>query len=626
MAKGTISFTQSATSGSYIDGEIRWESKPDASAGTSVVTASLYVRKANTAMTLTAYTTGTWTYKLTIDGATWTGSVSKSVLQDWVLLTTRTSGNILHGAGGSKSINISGSITAPSGTSFAGHSTSGNATVALDTITRATTIDSWSCSSNFVDGTIIAYYTPRNSSYYNRCVVSINVNGAITDIHTKDLNPQATQQWPCDMTLKSDHLLTIYRNVKNTASVNIRVTLRTYSDSSRKNQIGKDQVLEKTLQIPLTIAPKAALTVTPVNSNAWIKGKNIYVAGLSGATVALSAEPGQGAKLTSSAITYDGTTYDAGDVGSYSLNVATLKKPGNISFSAKATDSRGRTATDPKSITVLPYSTPAIHSVKIERGKYASGWTADDNGSDVRVYFITSLALADHANTYNVAFTLDGTTITPDAGNPEGLRSGIDYAFHFLDVDSEHSHTLMITATDLVGERGAVTAIIPTTQVTVDFKYNGKGIAFGKASEEDAFECAMDAKFTGDVTIDGKRVDVVVEEGEKDFWTYRKWSSGLLECWGITNAVTLSFDGTVGLGCWYGTTAPEFNFPTKTDGGSMFVDIPAVQQTCKSGGAIIVSAISHVDSEMVKLTYGRFYGGNDDREVHFHFYARGKWK
>ena len=165
----------------------------------------------------------------------------------------------------------------------------------------------------------------------------------------------------------------------------------------------------------------------------------------------------------------------------------------------------------------------------------------------------------------------------------------------------------------------------------MEFNRSGQGIAFGKTSEKDAFECAFPAEFTegatfsGGVIIDGRPVETVVEEEKKGFWTYRKWSSGLLECWGITDAVTLSFDGNGG-GAWYGTTAPSFSFPTNANGASMFVDIPIVQQTCDSAAAIIMSSISHVDSERVNLTYGRFYGGNDNQDVNFHFYVRGRWK
>lgn len=37
--------------------------------------------------------------------------------------------------------------------------------------------------------------------------------------------------------------------------------------------------------------------------------------------------------------------------------------------------------------------------------------------------------------------------------------------------------------------------------------------------------------------------DYVVEQGTSGFWTYRKWSSGIAECWGQVNVTTYSADG-----------------------------------------------------------------------------------
>lgn len=621
MATGTIDFTQSATSGSYIDGKIVWTSTVvDVTKRWSSLNVKLYVRKGSTDTTLTIPTEGTWSYNLTINGQTYTGTNKKSVLKDWVEVISYTIPTVLHDYDGSKSVVISGSVTAPAGTSFAGHTSSGSGTAKLDTIPQATTIDSLTCSSTYVDGTITALYTPKSSAYYNRCIAQVYGSNAWVTIYTRDLGQQSASQQTYTLKFDADKLSTIYSTVTR-STVQIRVVFQTYYYSSYSTKIGNDQSLTLTLSFPASATPTAALTVTPVNTSSWIASKNIYVAGLSGVTATLAATPGAGASLTKANIIYNGTAYSAGK-----LNITTLNKSGSIEFVAQVTNSRGQFVGDSKTINVLPYFVPTIRTLTVERGTYKSSWTADDNGPDVRVYFIASLALTDYANTYSVTFTLDGNTVTPDTGNPTGLRHGIDYALHFLNVDGDRSHTLTVSFTDLAGQSKSATIIIPTTQVTMDFNDSGKGIAFGKASEKDAFECAMDAEFTGDVTIGGKKVDVVVEEGEKDFWTYRKWSSGLLECWGITTAVTLSFDGTVGLGCWYGTTAPEFKFPTNASGVSMFIDVPTVHQTCDAGSAIIVSSITHVDSEIVKITYGRFYGGNDDKEVEFHFFAKGRWK
>ena len=616
MAKGTISFTQSATSGSYIDGEIRWESKPDASTGTSVVTASLYVRKGSTIETLTIPTSGTWSYKLTIDGATWTGSLSKSVLQDWVLLTTRTSGNILHGAGGSKSITISGSITAPSGTSFAGHSTSGNATVALDTITRATTIDSLTCSSNYVDGTITALYTPRNSGYYNRRIVYVNVNGALTEIHRKDLGQQATSQQTHTLKFDANELSKIYATVKNTVTAKIRVTFQTYSNSSYTGQIGSDQYLEKDLTIPLDIAPKASLTVTPVNSNAWIKGQNIYVAGLSGASATLSATPSAGIteKELTATITYDGATCNG-----KTLNVTTLKKAGNIGFAATVTDPRGRSATDTKTITVLSYSAPAVASMQTARGTYNNGWTAADSGPDVRVTFKTTLALTDYNNKYSVSFKIAGSdsSYTLQGATTE-LDSNTEYTVYLRGLDGESSHTLTMTATDKVGKTGTATLTIPTVHITMEFKDNGKGIAFGKTSEHDAFECAMPAEFSSTVSIGGNQInDFVVGQGVSGIWRYRKWNSGACELQAY-HQKNIAIDTAVGY--VYRSDAITLDLPFKVYDITTVVDCCDVSAWASTNTFRVTEGVSTVTYILWRpVTYKAI-------DWYTHIHVTGRWK
>ena len=495
MASGTISLPKSATSGRYIEGKIDWTSTANSSSGTSSVTAKLYVKKGHTDMALTEATDGIWSYKLTVDGTEWTGTASKAVLEEWVLLTTRTVSSILHGTGGAKSITISGSVTAPTGTLFEGHTTKGSKTVALDTITRATAINSLTCSSDYVDGTITAYYTPQSNAYYNRYIVYVNVSNALTEIYRKNLGTKSAsqQQESLDFTIEN-RLTKIYDAVPNSAKATIRVTFQTFSNSGYTSQIGSDQYREITLTLPLTVAPTVSLTVTPVNSNSWLNSKKIYVAGISGATASLSATAGAGADLASTTITYDGASTET-----VKLNVSTLKKSGNIKFTAKALDTRGRSATVEKAISVLSYSAPAITSMQAERGTYNNGWSRDDNGKDVKLVFKTTLSLTANGNVYKTAFEIDGSAETPSNSTTSGLSSATEYTAYFLNVDGEASHTLTLTATDSVGKTGTAKLTIPTVNITMEFNDSGQGIAFGKTSEKDAFECAWDAEFHGTV-------------------------------------------------------------------------------------------------------------------------------
>lgn len=635
MASGTIDFTQSATSGSYIDGKIVWTSTVvDVTKRWSSLNVKLYVRKDSTDTTLTIPTEGTWSYNLTINGQTYTGTNSKDVLKDWVEVISYTIPTILHNTDGSKSIVISGSVTAPAGTSFAGHKSSGSGTAKLDTIPQATTIDSLTCSSVDVTGTITAKYTPKSATYYNRRIVSVYGSNAWVNIHTKDLGQQSASQQTHTLKFDANELAKIYSTVTS-AIVKVRVVFQTFLNSGYSTQVGANQSLTIELSLPSVCNPTASLTVTRADSNSWITSKNIYVAGLSSVTVKLTATPGEGASLKSAKAFYDNIGFNADTPTTFKLN-----KSGNIEFTAQVTNSRGQSASASKSIAVLPYSSPAVASMQTERGTYNNSWTADENGQDVRVSFKTTLALTDKGNTYNAAFKVDGTSKTPNHGATTGLTSGADCVVYFIGLSGDVSHTLTLTTTDSTGSTGAATLSIPTARVTIEFGADGVGIAFGKTSEKDAFECAWPAEFYGDVSIggsvsiDGKELDIIVEQGTSAInhtvdgvtarsgtWYYRKWSSGIMECWGIGNVnvkVNMTWSGT---GLYYGVVS-TINFPFA------FTEIPVCTVDVAYGNqekSLVVASCgrgTNVYARPIMLCRNTSETVNCD----LHYHAIGRWK
>lgn len=67
------------------------------------------------------------------------------------------------------------------------------------------------------------------------------------------------------------------------------------------------------------------------------------------------------------------------------------------------------------------------------------------------------------------------------------------------------------------------------------------------------------------------QTDYIVEQGTSGIWTYRKWNSGVAECWGIyESAIT----GSTSWGSVYYTTIKTVSFPT-----SLFVERPSCSIT-----------------------------------------------
>jgi hypothetical protein len=532
------------------------------------------------------------------------------------------------------------------------------ASLTLTLVPRETTLDSLTKSSDYVNGTITAKYTPQNSAYYNQCSVYVKVNNTLTHIYTEKLDRKPS---PYSIEFTSAQLSTIYSKVTNTATAVIYVKLQTFSDSGYKTKVGSDQAKEISLLLPTTVVPKATLTITPVNTNSWIAGKGIYVAGLSRATATLVAEPGAGlqnnaytASITCNGVTSSGTKLDA-----------ILNQAGTIKFTGNVTDTRGRTATDTKNITVLSYSSPSVTSMTVERGELnGTSWETKATGTDVRVAFNTALALADKGNVYATKFEIDNGTKTPSNSTTSGLKTGTEYAAYFDNVDGDKSHTLKLTVTDSVGYAGVATITIPTTYITVEYKANGKGIAFGKTSEIDAFECAMPAVFSGtvnfteapcingtsldtilsqnastineddgSVVIDGTSIDIIVAQGTSAMnhtvdgvtarsgtWTYRKWSSGIMECWGVAN-VNVNISMTWAAPYYYGVVS-TVNYPVA------FTELPVCNVSVAYGDDEKSLFIASCARGTKVYARGIMLCRNTTGEVNcdLHYHAIGKWK
>ena len=76
------------------------------------------------------------------------------------------------------------------------------------------------------------------------------------------------------------------------------------------------------------------------------------------------------------------------------------------------------------------------------------------------------------------------------------------------------------------------------------FKSGGKGVAIGKVSETDScFEIASSWSIKKKGSVES---DFVISQGTSGIWTYRKWKSGIAECWcrkTITTNVTNVWGG-----------------------------------------------------------------------------------
>ncbi|MDY3011429.1 MAG: hypothetical protein SOR93_09300 [Clostridiales Family XIII bacterium] len=120
-------------------------------------------------------------------------------------------------------------------------------------------------------------------------------------------------------------------------------------------------------------------------------------------------------------------------------------------------------------------------------------------------------------------------------------------------------------------------------------------------------------KFVGNAL----KVDYIVEEGTAGIWTYRKWNSGIAECWGI---ISSWFSCTIpGLGGYYHPQGIYVDMPI-----DLFNTTPVGTASIYGGGVacgIQVRAISKTQFYWNALSIS-----NTGQTYTAHMHVKGRWK
>ena len=111
--------------------------------------------------------------------------------------------------------------------------------------------------------------------------------------------------------------------------------------------------------------------------------------------------------------------------------------------------------------------------------------------------------------------------------------------------------------------------------------------------------------------------DYVVEQGEKDFWTYRKWNSGAVECWGNKSATPTTVNGT---------NTISVSLPFTFVGTGYTVDI----SPAKTGLYISAMGDCNANGDLAhttsSFTMAYRYNSGTAYGVSFNLHVHGKWK
>lgn len=548
MAKGTVNLSKSSTTGGYIIGKVEWESIADTGLNNSDITAKLYVRKLHHDMTLTVPTTGTWSFSLNVNGSNISGTVRESVLQDWVLIATKTVNNISHDPNGTKTIAITASVTAPNGTSLAGHVTKvSNASITLDTIKRAATIIAVTdhtlnaVTSVTLGNHIGVKFAPTSLAYTYKIDITV---GSYTYSESYQPTVSTAQTYLIDTSVSARYEAFAKQIIGNPPVATGTVKLSTLSGSTL---IGYDtETFQMTVPNNSSTQPSPGMTLQPVNTNLPTAFNGLYVQGKSRVGGSFAGSGKYNATIKSYSMSVGGKSYSS----PYASDI--LTQVGAVEVKGSATDSRGFTGTQTKSITVIPYSAPKINVSICDRCDANGNLT--DSGTYLKIKAkrtyskVESDGKAHNSCRIQFRYAVEGgsfgawQTILPAESTSDEVETG-PLLGGALSVAS--SYIVQVGVIDSLGEYSNTSYSVLSEAVFMHRRAGGQGMGLGKYCNQDGLlDVAWDTRIRGDLLLgdNGKPVmDYIVEYGQDEGWNYILWNSGLCEAWYYESLGSLSF-------------------------------------------------------------------------------------
>lgn len=118
------------------------------------------------------------------------------------------------------------------------------------------------------------------------------------------------------------------------------------------------------------------------------------------------------------------------------------------------------------------------------------------------------------------------------------------------------------------------------------------------------------------------KADYVVEEGTSGIWTYRKWASGIAECFGV-KPINVSSWAT--WGAWYYISADGDAYPT-----NLFTTVYSVQGSLSTSAGDTISSIANrpnnLAAEAPKVVGIRPTAGGTPATGYAFWHTIGKWQ
>lgn len=334
-------------------------------------------------------------------------------------------------------------------------------------------------------------------------------------------------------------------------------------------------------------APPTVRHETPTYSNPQYTSLGVYSVTITRA----SAQYGGNIQTITLTVGSDSVTqnYSTATVTNQTFSV-TPSVAGDYIPMITVTDTREQVTTVPlPRITVNPYNAPSIN-FDVQRCIDIDGHIGIPDIEGEKALVIANIsytkAVANLIQPTVLVQDRDGNTIASSATWYEtwtaqnGVNNAVDWTNYNPNnpltlyavvsatnatLSQSESYSINITPADNQGGNAqTITQTLPTSFFTIDFQAGGKEIAFGAPANDDLtningknyldeglFKCNMGTSFNDMTTgvggevedfiseldingagIELTQADWIVEQGTNGMWIWRKWQSGLAECWG----------------------------------------------------------------------------------------------
>lgn len=451
------------------------QNKRDASTNQSNVTVKMYAQSDSSSYGAYNLDASGNTVKMTVNGKQ---VVNKTMAMDFrnkatVQLASWT-GAISHGSDGSKKLDCSGSFSISGSSYLSGGSIS--CSIQLESIPRATK-PTLSSSSVTLGKAVTINISPAVSSWTHNIYYRIGT-GSWTRFAT---GVKANYSWTVPLSIANSY--------PSSTNGTITIGLNTYNGST---QIGGTQTVNLNISIPASIVPSVssvsvAETTGGLSSYGYVqyKSKLKIVASVSGSYS--SSIKSYNYYIGSQSYSSLSNTYTMGEE---------VRDSGNVTVTVEVTDSRGRTAKNTASISVLPYSIPQIWQMDCTRCGDASG-SYNTNGGFLKVTMGFSIAALNNKNgaSYKLEYSLLGANSWSTLASGSTYNYSDSYVSSSAILNSANSYNIRLTVADnftntvFVRDVGTVTTLM--SYIVKKFAF-----AIGKAAEiSNTFEVALETVF-----------------------------------------------------------------------------------------------------------------------------------